>query len=140
MPDVPPCVEKKLGLVSRRALRFTPGKAKSPLRPARKTVQPAARTRNSSTKTTVTGRAIGERLVARAAGKPDKMLTETPVGAASASPMRKRRASESPQMKSKKAKKNPLAPIATMAMVKVGRKRCLKLRRGATEKMQNNEC
>ena len=142
----------RVWLVPRRVLRFTPGMAKSPLRPVRRAVQTGARTRStakpSSTKTAVKARAIGERLVARAMGRPDKMLTETPVGAASASPMRKRRARESPPVKSKKTKgtveprKNPLAQTATRAMVAVREKRCLetRLRReGAKKKVQRNE-
>ena len=86
--------------------------------------------------------------MARATGKPDRMLTDTPVGAASASPMRRRRARESPPVKSKKAKgaaetrKNLLAPIATRAMVEVRKQRCLErqFRGGAKKKMQGNEC
>ena len=75
-------------------------------------------------------------------GKPDKMLTETPVGAASASPVRKRRARESTPAKSKstkrtvKPRKNPLAQTATRAMVAVRNKRCLEnqLRREGAKK------
>ena len=91
VPNLPPCIEDKMGLVHRKVLRYYPDNSqkKSPVRAVRETRSHTC----SPSKRSASARAIGEKLVKRTADKHDARMAETPARAQD-SPMVARRSTK----------------------------------------------
>ena len=79
VPNLPPCMEKKLGLARRRILRYD----NAPKKQTRSPVRAMRPTRNSSSlyspsKASSRARYIGQKLLERQANKPDRLTAESP--------------------------------------------------------------
>ena len=79
VPDLPPCTEKYMGLARRRALRFDTVLPQARI-PVRAVILTRCNSESSPTKAGATSKLIGERLVHRAAGKPNRLTTTNPRG------------------------------------------------------------
>ena len=93
VPELPPCVERKAGLHSRRTLGYSlrdKAKTSSPARAElpRTNVLSSGEGPSGRAAAAITARGIGEHLMARASHKPDRMLTESPGNNTTDSPER----------------------------------------------------
>jgi len=145
VPNLPPCIENKMGLAHRKVLRYNADKAqkKSPVRAVRET-----RSRKCSpSKGSASARAIGKKLLKRTADKPDALMAETPVQAQD-SPMVARRSTNNKKVVLPRILSvwRPGQPVpgrsvvrGTEVMASISRKRSRKNLRASDKKASNKK-